>query len=305
MAYRFRLSEAFDHGVRRVGLQQIDRAIADLETLQDAELAVHGTRKGLKRIRALLRLARPALEPAEYRHENRCFRDIGRILARARDRHVLAKTLERLEEATKGQSKLAFKAALKQLAEQNEQAPNAVDERTIRRALAELKAARKRFERMVIHSRCFETGFDGLKASYGQAVKTFAAASESGDTEDIHEWRKRVQHHFRHLMLMSEASPEVFGARIETARALAASLGEDHDIAMVLAAVGDDGSLKVSAAHRRAIEEFVSGRRKVLWADAQATGRTLFSDKPRTFREKVKRHWDGAQAAPAKVRSPA
>jgi hypothetical protein len=59
MPYRFKLSEPFDEGVRRIGLQQIDRAIGELEAALKAGGQVHATRKTLKRIRALLRLARP------------------------------------------------------------------------------------------------------------------------------------------------------------------------------------------------------------------------------------------------------
>ena len=224
------------------------------------------------------------------------------MLARARDRRVLAQTLERLEALAEGKTKLAFKAARKHLAAATGSAPAAVEARAIKGALVALKGARKRFDTLAIHAKGFEAAFDGLRLGYGQAVKTFETACESGSAEDIHEWRKRVQHHFRHLMLLSEASPTVFEARIEKARELAAALGEDHDIAMLLVATGEDGPLKVGTAYRRAIEGFASARRAQLWTEAQAAGRALFSDKPRAFREKVKGHWANAQDSAAKVK---
>ena len=81
MAYRFVPSQPFDVEVRRVALQQIDRALRQLRSdtssrpslkkarLTDADrtgLAVHDARKRMKRIRALLRLARPGLDDKVY-----------------------------------------------------------------------------------------------------------------------------------------------------------------------------------------------------------------------------------------------
>lgn len=305
MAYRFRLSETFEHGVRRVGVQQIDRAISDLSALENADEAVHGTRKALKRVRALLRLARPGLDGDVYEAENRAFRDVGRLLAGSRDKRVVQQTIETLEALADGKAKLALGKMREQMGAKNGGAGGAIDLGAVRTALAALKKARKRFDALPFREKGYGSAFDGLRRSYGQVVTTLEQARESGETEDIHEWRKRVQHHWRHMMLLSEAWPQEFAERIDMARALANALGEDHDIALVLHALGPDGLLKPTAAQRREIEAFAKARQEHLRHEALKTGRAMFAETPRQFRARAEGYWRSARCRKAKITPPA
>ncbi|MFA6141643.1 MAG: CHAD domain-containing protein, partial [Hyphomicrobium sp.] len=97
MAFRFKLGEPFDEGVRRIAVEQIGRAQAQLSDKGDQAIAVHETRKALKRLRALLRLIRPAMGGAAFKRENAQLREIGLSLSGARDRHVLLETVNKLE----------------------------------------------------------------------------------------------------------------------------------------------------------------------------------------------------------------
>lgn len=305
MAYRFKLSESFEHGVRRVGVQQIDRAIADLSALENADEAVHGTRKALKRIRALLRLARPGLDGDVYEDENRAFRDIGRLLAGSRDRRVVQQTIETMEALADGKTKPALGKMHEQIVAQNGGDVSAIDHGAIKKALAALKKARKRFEVLQLRDKGYGAAFDGLKRSYGQAVATLEQAIDSGETDDIHEWRKRVQHHWRHMMLLSEAWPQEFAERIDMARALANALGEDHDIALVLHAMGPHGPLKPTAAQRREIEAFARARQEQLRSEALKTGQAMFAETPRLFRARAEDYWRNARSRKARITLPA
>ena len=93
MAFRFRLAETFEEGCQRIAREQIERAQAQLKGPDDVTTAVHETRKSLKRLRALLRLIRPAIGESVFHHENTQLREIARILSSARDRHVLLETV--------------------------------------------------------------------------------------------------------------------------------------------------------------------------------------------------------------------
>src|SRR5262245_11848944 len=55
---------------------------------------VHDTRKRLKRARAAVRLARPALGDRAWRRENESLRDAGRPLSAIRDSRILIDTLD-------------------------------------------------------------------------------------------------------------------------------------------------------------------------------------------------------------------
>ena len=296
MAYRFKLSEAFDDGVRRIGLQQIDRAIARLEVLDDEVTSVHETRKGMKRVRALLRLSRPGLSEETFAAENGCFRDIGRLLAAPRDRHVMIETAGKLEELAVGRAKTAVAAVRTKLGAANGGEAAPADKRVIAQALFELRGARQRMDDLKLRATSFEVAFDGVRQTYKQGVRAFEAASgRDASAGDLHEWRKKVQHHWRHMMLLSLAWPEIFAARVATARELSAALGEDNDIAMLQAALTGDGAFEVTAAQRAAIEAVGGERRTALRLQAQALGRLLFAEKASAFRERIRQYWTSAQ----------
>src|SRR5215470_6876583 len=108
MNYRLKVNEPIAEGVSRVGLEQIGIAEARLARRDDAAAAVHDTRRCLKRLRALLRLVRPALPDSTYKREANRLAGIGRLLAGTRDQDVMRQTLESL--------KARFEALPKQIA---------------------------------------------------------------------------------------------------------------------------------------------------------------------------------------------
>src|SRR6185437_13892719 len=73
----------------------------------------------------------------------------------------------------------------------------------------------------------------GLRQSYRGGRKALAKAFASGSAEDFHEWRKALQHHWRHMQLLTPCWPSELSARVEISRSLSQILGDDHDIAML------------------------------------------------------------------------
>ena len=305
MAYRFKLLEPFDEGIRRIGLQQIDRLLEELQSAQDAGAAIHNTRKGLKRIRALLRLARPGLGEAAYGAENARFRDIGRTLAAARDQYVLMETLNKLESVATGRTKSAFAAARTKLARARDAAALDQHNVAIAQALQDLREARGRMAALPLDGASFDAAFEGLARAYRQANRSFDHAFDAKDGEAIHEFRKRVQHHWRHMTLLSLAWPELLEARIATARQLSALLGEDHDIAVMVSALEGKNEAhlqplaKKSApvltdSQRKLTLAFASSRQQALRRTAKNLGRRLFAENADAFRDRMKLYWVSA-----------
>ncbi|MEO1200284.1 MAG: CHAD domain-containing protein, partial [Pseudomonadota bacterium] len=64
--------------------------------------AVYAARKTIKRLRSIVRLARPALGKTQYRAWNTELRDLGRMLAGARDRAALVETAVDLASRVRG-----------------------------------------------------------------------------------------------------------------------------------------------------------------------------------------------------------
>jgi hypothetical protein len=185
MAYRFKLSEAFDDGVRRIGLQQIDRVVEQLNSADDTATSIHTTRKGLKRMRALLRLARPGVGEHVYRAENARYRDIGRLLAEARDRKVLMDTVHKLEEASTGRTKTAFAAARTRLVHAQSAGTGDETATVIRKALDQLAEAREVMASLPLDGSSFDIAWDGLARAYRQANRALEHAFETLDSSAI------------------------------------------------------------------------------------------------------------------------
>ena len=83
------------HSVRQVALSEIDAARSWL-TDSDVHAGIHNARKCLKRLRSLLRLAKPGIPEALFDYLQSRLRDIGKELAPARDAQALIETMEKL-----------------------------------------------------------------------------------------------------------------------------------------------------------------------------------------------------------------
>jgi CHAD domain-containing protein len=311
MAYRFKLREPFADGIRRIGLQQIDRVIAQLQPPKPAKrgravpdpvpgndatdesaagLAVHDVRKRLKRMRALLRLARSALSDKTYAHENARYRDTARLLAPARDERVLLETLTRFEGDTTGRTKAAFAAARRVLGGGT---VDAAPHENIALALAQMHEARAVMADIAIDGDGYAPMFDGLERVYRQASRAVDDAYESLTDEAFHDARKQIQHHRRHMAILVSAWPEVLTARMAAAAELAQLLGQDHDIAMMRALFADTDADRKSptALQLKSIETFALERQAELRAKSDPLARRLFAESPAAFADRIRHYW--------------
>lgn len=312
MAYRFKLNEPFEDGVRRIGLQQIDRAIVQLKSSGNAGVAIHESRKTFKRIRALLRLVRPGLVDEVYENENARYRDIGRSLSQARDRQVLMETVDRFEQEAVGRTKTAFTAARSRL---TVGPPNEAHTQVPAVAMDEVIAGRAAMAELEISGAGYDTAWDGLERAYRQAGRGFETAYKTLDDEAIHDWRKRVQTHWRHMSLLSEAWPELMAARIATAKQLSTLLGEDHDISVMLETLRAQSSTDLqhpdpksaggkpvrgkpalSPHQHKLAQEFAIDRQSQLRAISRNLGHRLFAESAAAFRARMSLYWVSAQA---------
>src|SRR6266480_3325979 len=94
-SYRFLEGEAVPEALRRIACGRIDHAVDELSGTTDSSPAdaVHEARKDMKKLRAVVRLARDELGDEVYRRENECFRDAARRLSGVRDADVMLDTL--------------------------------------------------------------------------------------------------------------------------------------------------------------------------------------------------------------------
>lgn len=230
MAYRFRAKDCtVEEAVRRIAHEQIDGAVHAIQA-KNAAIATHEARKCCKKVRALLRLVRPAFP--DYAKENADFRDIARSLSGSRDAKVLLDTCDLLiEGAPKGTDTELFLPLRKRLA--HDLARQAHGEG----AAAHLKAARKLLDRAQARCRHWTLESDGWQAlgeGLGRIIRDARQAERQVHAEPsavhYHELRKLMKYHWYHTRLLVPIWPETMAPRAAELSRLADELGLHHDI---------------------------------------------------------------------------
>jgi len=309
MAFRFKLGESFEEGFRRIALEQIDQATAQLSQDGQQAVAVHETRKALKRLRALLRLMRPAIGNDAFKSENAQLRDIGLSLSGARDRHVLLETASKLAAA----GRLGRRGVAESLQQAIQAANGAGEPLSFGGAAQRLGEARKRLAKLTVEGSGFDVVGEGLEMSYREARRAFHHAYEEPSDEAFHEWRKGAQRHWRQMGLLSRAWTDCLEARAREARELSQLLGDDHDLAILSAFVHDDSATGLREEAAAVIETAARRRQQELRTAARPRGDRLFVAGAKRLRRDVAVYWDAAvrlkalqkddsSAPPARVR---
>ncbi len=291
MAYRLKLKEPIGRAVKRIGREQIERATTALQA-SDAVDGIHQTRKAIKRLRALLRLIRPGIEKAQYKQLNTILGDAGRKLSATRDRDVLARTIAGLMEAGEVPTRAARTAADTLIASGSHA------------HVADADAARQAARALLVEAgeawlelKPDPDGFEVIAAGLERGMTELAAAYSDGtrdDDEAIHDLRKCVQRHWRHMQLLEAAWPGYFSARAEEAEALSDLLGRSQDLTLLvhcLEAADPDAKKALDDLAKRAEKE-----RKALRKLGQAHAARLVAESASSHARRAQAYWDAAVA---------
>jgi CHAD domain-containing protein len=291
--YRLADAEPMAEGIARMARGRIDDAIDELQGRTDSsrEKAVHEARKNMKKLRALVRLARDSLGSKVYARENQTFRDAGQQLSGLRDADVMLATLDDLDSRFPdelGDPATGPSGDLRQALEAHKirtsagTAAQASDD-----VVAVLEKARRRVDGWPLEREGFVAVEGGLERIYRRGRRAFRAARREPTTESLHEWRKRVKDLWYHLDILRSGWTPVMKAMADEAHELSERLGVDHDNAVLLAWAQEHVPDSVDA-----LEGPVARRRAALQADAFAVGTRLYADKPRGFVRRLRRWWN-------------
>lgn len=283
MAYRLRHPNDVAEELRRIVAEQVDRALAASgEESRSADDRVHEVRTRIKKIRAVLRLAKEAADPAWYKQENGDYRAIARRLGNARDAAVMAATFEQLirqgPRPLRGEAITAIRLALK---------PKRAD---VTHHLADtvhaLRDAWRRIASWTFRGESFAVIAPGLCDTYRRGRKTMTKAVASHDVEDLHDWRKRVKNNMHQLTLLRDIDCGMIAAQRDELSALGSALGEDHDLWMLKQAMASL-ALPVPASLARRL----AARRAALHGEVARLGSCVYAEKPNAFLARIRACW--------------
>jgi CHAD domain-containing protein len=258
--------------------------------------SVHEARKCLKRIRALLRLVRPALGERSFRRENASFRETAALLAHARDNEILLETVQKLDTHYASAPHAGLRKLRDAIAQRHETINRSAEAKARGAAASRLESAKPRFAALTLEPDEFEAIRDGLEASLHETRRAFAHAYESPSDDSFHEWRKGVQAHWRHMALLERAWPDVAQARVGEAKKLSDLLGDDHDLFVLQQRLDELAPPGLAQKDRRAIAKLAAARQNELRAIARPMGERLFAGGARGFARRFTCYWQAAQA---------
>ncbi len=297
MNFELSADESFAVNVHRIARASLDHVQATLSGGEagacPAPEAVHVARKELKKLRALLRLARGGLGDSTFERENVCYRDAGRALSAARDAAVLVQAFDALR------PKLYGLVAPETMAAIHDRLQAAVQESEARidlpAAIAELRAARERVEdwAWMEGEDAWRVPGRGVRDVYrrGRRAMRRASAAEPVET-DFHEWRKQVKGLAAQMRLLCPIQPDELESAAKKADSIAEWLGEEHDLSVLDSTLfgGPEGHLEATA-ELETIRRFLDARRQTLQKKALKHGRRLYQEKPARFAARLKAYW--------------
>lgn len=308
MGLSFSLDPAMpmSEAVRRVACAEVDAAYAGLASPPDRHRGVHDARKCLKRLRSLLVLIRPGVPEPVFLSLTERVRSIARGLAPARDAHALLDAIDKLGggDQNPGES-TPIRALRAWLHRRRQAAERSLESNTASDAMRGLFALRPAMAGLAVYPDGFPPVAKGLRESYRSGRQAFTRALASGSDEDFHEWRKTLQHHWRHMQLLMPCWPSELSARVEVARTLSQLLGDDHDIALLRQLVSAPTMVFASPEDTQAFLKRCRNRHKALRREAETRGARLFVERSRPFVERIEAYWLTAAQGAGETATPA
>lgn len=279
---------------QRIALEQLDGIAQGLAGKDDRDAVIHENRKSLKRLRALLRLVRPAIGQAAFQKQNAALRDIGLLFAKDRDRRVLLDTADALQEAMPARFAKTF-AKIKGAVRQQRTPPSGVNGRSVDQQAREgLDQVRSAMLRLTMDPATFDAVAAGLKQSYRRGRRLHRDVYRYPSDEGFHDLRKSVQLQWRHMQLLSRAWPDLFSARVALARKLSQMLGDDHDLSVFAGHLSGLPRGVVGAAERRDLGKAILARQAQLRARAEPMCAQLFAERAGRFARRIAAVWSAA-----------
>ena len=280
--------------LRRLVRKELDAAIDGLDVGDASAIRVHDVRKHIKKARAIVKLLRGPLGK-RYARQNERLRAAGRRLSGLRDAEVMLQTLESLHARFVAVITPTIEKGIARALRHHRREAHKQAHARARQALGLLKRSRATLPGRVEHATGFRVVRRGLTRVYERSKLALADLTPVSGAAELHAWRRRVKEHWYHVRLFESSQPAT-QARARSLKVLQASLGEDHNLALL----GDRllghserfGGVETSAV----VLDCIHKRQGILRRRALTSGRQLFAATPEKIEALVNR-WRAAEGS--------
>lgn len=313
MAFRFDIQEPFLKAIPRIARERIGSVIESLgEKPHPGAEAIHDARKNLKSLRALLRLARGAIDEGTRLSENARFRDAGRVLSAVRDPQALLEALGNLRKRLHAESEFskAKQASVHEFVGKIEKEIQStlvtnLPRGLVRKIVRELRESKHRAAHL-LEGVVLRPGNEwesyiavGLKRTYRKGKNLvwqfdLMGYDKAGDP-DWHELRKCAKALGYQLRLLKPIWPGMIDASVEEIDQLTDRLGDANDLAIlgkkILDQPYDPSETRDFAESRRIFLQSLNRRKQKLHAEAFEIARLIYAEKTGQFERRLVGYW--------------
>jgi CHAD domain-containing protein len=287
MPFHFKKSESPAKAVRRVCREHLGEALECLRKSRHSA-AIHGVRKEIKKLRALIRLVRGGISRGDYRKTEDALRRAADQLAAPRDARVM---LQAFEQLAGGESARRFPKILKALQKNcRREARRFRDEDSVAIAKKRLQKISRRCAKLKIEASGWAAIEPGLQESYRRGRQACELARRQPTSENFHEWRKHAKNFWHQLRLVCPAWPAAARVLTDRLEQLGELLGEEHDLSLLKQFIATHCAEEAGEA--AGLNRLIAASQKKLRAAALKLGSRLYAKTPLVICHRLGNYWN-------------
>src|SRR5438067_2548175 len=288
MGFRLKLREPLPDGLKRVFREQIQSALELCRhPAEERGVTVHEVRKHLKKLRAAMRLAISEVGKSQHAREDRCVREIGRLVSDLRDAQVRLQTLIQLrDETAKGPGENHF-ARIEELLSMERESFSAAFAGWQKQAIPKLERVGERLSRWPLAGITWKQICGVVAKSYRRGQNRLAKALKKRDPESFHVWRMSVKELWYQLRILRPLNRLVLEEIASDAKTLGELLGRAHDFAFLLARLDRERGDQALYDELVQLQKLIRKRGKRLHRDALELGRRFYAEAAKAFAKRI------------------
>jgi CHAD domain-containing protein len=288
MGYRLKLREPLPDGLKRVFREQVQSALELCRhPAKQRGITVHEVRKHLKKLRAAMRLTVGEVGKSQHAREDRCVREIGRLVSDLRDAQVRLQTLIQLrDETAKGSGENHF-ARIEELLSLERESFSAAFDGWQKSAIPKLERVGERLSKWPLDRITWKQICGAVEKIYKRGQRGLAKTINKPVPENFHAWRKRVKDLWYQLRILQPLNRVVLQEIAHDAETLGELLGREHDLDFLLARLEKERGDEALRDELMQLEKQIRKRGKRLCRDALELGRRFYAEPSKAFAKRI------------------
>jgi CHAD domain-containing protein len=278
-----KLREPLPDGLKRVFREQIHSALQLCRhPVRQRGVTVHEVRKHLKKLRAAMRLTVGEVGKNQHAREDRCVREIGRLVSDLRDAHVRLQTLIQLRDPASHQF-----PRIEELLSMERESFSAAFAGWQKQAIPKLERAGERLLKWPLAEITWKQICGVVAKTYRRGQNRLAKALKKRDPESFHVWRMSVKELWYQLRVLRPLNRVVLKEIASDAKTLGELLGRAHDFAFLLARLDKERGDQALYDELTQLQKLIRKRGKRLQRDALELGRRFYAEPSKAFAKRI------------------